>query len=63
MYLETLEICVLWAWDSAHRLSIPGLAWLQETGIEWELLTDIDMLLVVAKKIRGGICHAIHRYA
>ena len=28
-----------------------------------ELLTDIHMLLMVEKGIRGGICHAIHRYA
>ena len=26
-------------------------------------LTDIGMLLMVEKGIRGGICHAIHRYA
>ena len=30
---------------------------------ELELLTDIDMLLLVEKRIRGGICHAIHKYA
>ena len=24
---------------------------------------DIDMILLVEKGIRGGICHAIHRYA
>ena len=28
-----------------------------------ELLTDIDMLLMVEKRIRGGICQAIHRHA
>ena len=27
------------------------------------LLTDNDMLLMVEKGIRGGICHAIRRYA
>ena len=27
-----------------------------------ELLTDIDILLIVKKGIRGRICHAIHRY-
>ena len=28
-----------------------------------ELLTNIDMLLMVEKGIRGEICHAIHQYA
>ena len=28
-----------------------------------KLLTDFDMLLIVEKGIRGGICHAILRYA
>ena len=28
-----------------------------------ELLTDVDMLLMVEKGIRGGKCHAKHRYA
>ena len=27
------------------------------------MLTDVDMLLMVEKGIRGGICHAMHRYA
>ena len=52
--------------DPAHFLSAPGLAWqacLKKTGIRLELLTDIDMLLMVEKGTRGGICHAIHRYA
>ena len=26
-------------------------------------MTDVDMLLMVEKGIRGGICHAIQRYA
>ena len=34
-----------------------------KTGIELELLTDVDMLLMVEKGIRGGICNAVHRYA
>ena len=49
--------------DPAHFLSAPGLAWqacLKKTGIILELLTDVNMLLVVEKRIRGGICHAIH---
>ena len=35
----------------------------KNTEIKLELLTDIDMLLMVEKGIRGGICHAIHQYA
>ena len=31
--------------------------------IKLELLTDIDMLLMFEKGIRGRICHAIYRYA
>ena len=52
--------------DPAHFVSLPGLAWqacLKKTNIEIELLTDYDMLLMVEKGIRGGICHSIHRYA
>ena len=42
--------------DPAHFLSAPGLAWqtcLKETGVELELVTDIDMLLMVEKGIKG----------
>ena len=52
--------------DPAHFVSLPGLAWqvcLKKINIELELLTDYDMLLMVEKGIRGGICHSIHRYA
>ena len=52
--------------DPAHFLSAPGLAWqacLKKTEVRLELLTDVDMLLIVEKGIRGGISHAIHRYA
>ena len=52
--------------DPAHFLSAPGLAWqacLKKTEVKLELLTDVDILLMVEKGIRGGICHVIHRYA
>ena len=52
--------------DPAHFVSLRGLAWqacLKKTNIELELLTNYDMLLMVEKGIRGGICHPIHRYA
>ena len=47
-------------------MSAPGLAWqacLKKTGVKLELLTAYDMILMIGKKIRGGICQATHRYA
>ena len=35
----------------------------KKTEVELELLTDYDMLLMIEEGIRGGICHAVHRYA
>ena len=61
------NMCIkLYKLDPPHFLSAPGLAWqacLKKTEVELELISDIDMLLVVEKGIRGGICHAILRYA
>ena len=34
----------------------------KKSEVELELLTDTNMLLMLKKEIRGGICHAIHRY-
>ena len=51
--------------DPAHFLSAPGLAWqacLKKTGVKLELLTDYNMLMMIEKGIRGGMCHAIHKY-
>ena len=52
--------------DPAHFLSAPGLAWqdcLKNTRVKLELITDNDMLMIVEKGIRGGICNAIYRHA
>ena len=52
--------------DPAHFVSLPDLAWqacLKKTNVELELLTDYDKLLMIDKGIRGGICHAVNRYA
>ncbi|XP_057313055.1 uncharacterized protein LOC130654451 [Hydractinia symbiolongicarpus] len=52
--------------DPAHFYSAPGLAWkaaLKYTDIKLELLTDVEMLLMFEKGIRGGITQAVHRYA
>ena len=52
--------------DPTHFVSLSGLAWqacLKKTNVELELLTDYDMLLMIEEGIRGGICHAVNRYA
>ena len=44
----------------------PGLTWqaaFKKTKVKIDLLTDISMLLMVEKGIRGGICHSIYQYA
>ena len=56
MSLEIYEL------DPAHFFSAPGLARqaaLKKTKVKLDLLIDIDML-IVKKRIRGGICHAIY---
>ena len=52
--------------DPAHFLSAPGLAWqacLKKTGVKLDLLTDKDMLFMIEKGTRGGMCNAVYRYA
>ena len=51
--------------DHAKFVSAPGLAWqaaLNKTKVKLNLLTDIDVSLMVEKGIRGGICHSIYQY-
>ena len=52
--------------DPAKFLSAPGLSWqaaLKKIEVKLELLTEIDMLLMVEKRIIRRICNANHRYA
>ena len=52
--------------DPVYFVSAPGLAWqacLKKTEVKLELLTDYDMILLVEKGIRGGICQATPRNA
>ena len=35
----------------------------KKVKVKLDLLTDIDMLSMTGKGIRGGICHSIYRYA
>ena len=60
MWLEIYEL------DPAFFFPAPGLSWqacLKKAGVKLELLTDYDMLLMIEKALRGGICQATHRYA
>ena len=60
------NMCIkVYGLDPVYFLSAPELAWqacLKKTGVKLELLTDVDMLLMIEKGIRGGICHSIYRH-
>ena len=52
--------------DPAWYLTSPGLSWdamLKETGIELDLITDPDMLLMFEKGTRGGVSMIPNRYS
>ena len=49
---------------AAKFLSASGLARqtaLKNTKVKLDLLADIDMLIMVEKSIRGGMCHSIYQ--
>ena len=51
--------------DQADFLSASGLAWqacLKISNVELELISDVDMLLMIEKGIRGGITQAVCHY-
>ena len=60
------DICIRnYNLDTAHYYTAPGLAWdaaLKLTEVELELLSDLDMLLMVQKGIRGGVSMISNRY-
>ena len=52
--------------DPAHYYSAPGLSWnacLKMTGIELELISDVDMYLMIEKGLRRGMSVISHRKA
>ena len=60
------DICLKnYGLDPVYYYTAPGLAWdamLKMTKINLELLSDVDMLLMVEKGIRGGISIISNRY-
>ena len=60
------DICIKnYNLDLAHYYTAPGLVWdalLKLTSVKLELLSDIDMLLMVEKVIRGGVSMVSNRY-
>ena len=67
VYENFRNMCLdIYELDPVYFVSAPGLAWqacLKKTEVKLELLTDYDMILMIEKGIRGGICQATHRYA
>ena len=60
MCLEIYEL------DPVRFFTAPRSTWqtaLKKTKVKLDRLNDIKMLLKLGKGIRGGIFHAIHRYA
>ena len=52
--------------DTCHYFSSPGLSWdamLKMTEIELELISVIDMHLLIEKGMRGGISYIAKRYS
>ena len=60
------DICLKnYGLDPVYYYTAPGLAWdacLKMTGINLELLSDVDKLLMIEKGIRGGISIISNRY-
>ena len=52
--------------DPAHYITLPNFAWvamLKKTGVELDLITDVDMFNMVEKGKRGGMCQVSQRFA
>ena len=52
--------------DPCHYFRSPGLSWdaiFKMTGVELELISDIDMHLFIEKGMRGGISYIAKRHS
>ena len=65
IYKNIRNMCIkVYEVDTIHFLSAPRLAWaacIRKTEVKLELITNVNMLLMIEEGIKGGICHAIHR--
>ena len=61
------EKCIeIYGLDPSYFHFAPQLAWqacLKKTELKLDLLAGINMLLMIEKGIRGGVCQSTHRYA
>ncbi|XP_024877133.1 uncharacterized protein LOC112457997 [Temnothorax curvispinosus] len=61
------DICVVsYGLDPAYYCTLPGFTWddmLKHTCINFELLTDIDMVMFIERGICGGLSQCFGRYA
>ena len=51
--------------EPGYFVSLPGFAWhacLEITGVNLELFTDINMLLMIESGMRGDVCHVMRSY-
>ena len=67
VFEKFLSMCLYYyVLDPGHFFSSPGLSWdamLKMTGIESELISDIDMQLFNEKLMRGGISYIAKRHS
>ena len=67
VFEKVISRCLKYYWlDPCHYFSSPGLTWdamLKITGIELELIPDIDIYLFIEKEMRGGISDIHNRYS
>ena len=66
VFEEFRNVCMVnYSLDPAWYYTSPGLSWdalLKHSGVRLELLTDVDVLLLFEKGIRGGVSMIPNRY-
>ena len=66
VFEKFIDVCLkYYGLDPCHYFSSSGLAWdamLKMTGIELELISDVDVHLFIEKGMRGGISYIAKRY-